>query len=110
MIKNIYEVPIKVGVGTHIAHVVEFNTGNFYYVSTNNALGGGWETMIFKSKDETGNNIDWNELFSMRYKDKLNAHSTHYNIVMNLDEDMLLNEAEVDISTSLGEWCLYGGI
>ena len=59
-----------------------------YYVSTNNTIDHGPETMIFEIKnvDKEDECIDWSGLFTKRYKNMAEAKKSHYEIIEDINK------------------------
>lgn len=65
------------------------NEGNKrYYVSTNNTIDHGPETMIFEIKnvDQNDEYIDWSGIFTKRYKNMAQAKKSHYEIIEDINK------------------------
>lgn len=51
--------------------------GKYYYISTNDTLDKGLETMIFDCKDEWGINVDWTGIYVENYSEPKLAIERH---------------------------------
>ena len=68
----------------HCSHIVKCN-GKFYYIDSCHTTDAGLETMVFEC-DETGDNVNWNNLYCERYNSYEAMLNRHDYIINHLEE------------------------